>query len=77
MAERSRCNFDTEECYELFYDEQNRKVKERAVKDIVENPEIMVTPHKLYEWSPEEIQLHWMKKLNFIYFNLDKDFYFK
>ena len=52
-------------------------MKERATRDILSDPANMMTPHSLYEWSVEDIQLNWMKKLNYIYFNLDKDFYFK
>ena len=37
----------------------------------------MALTHKYYEMTREEIHLMWMKKINHIWFNKDREFYFQ
>jgi hypothetical protein len=74
LEERKNCNFDQKELYELFHkDPEVRAQRERAEKDLADP--VMTNTHKYYEWTPEEIQQSWMKKLNRAW-HIDRHFYF-
>jgi hypothetical protein len=76
QEERDKCNFDQEEIYNLFYkDPKVRALKARIAKDMDTYPE-MANTHKYYEWTPQEIQENWMKKLNKAW-EIDRHFYFQ
>ena len=76
VGERSKCNFDQEEMYRIYYSNPEiRKIKAKADFNAANDP-IMKNTHKYYEWSPKEIQENWMKKLQRAW-KVDKEFYFK
>ena len=76
VEERARCNFDKEELKAMFMtDPEGKHIMEKALKDQMEDPNLALT-HKFYEMEPAERQLMWMKKLNYLWFNKDRKFYF-
>lgn len=48
----------------------HQKINELLISD----PKISFT-HKYYEWSHQEIQENWYKRLNYLW-NLDKEYFF-
>ena len=77
LKERANINFDTAEMKRLFRSEEEiTKLSEKVMEDI-ENDDQMALTHKYYEMTREEIQLMWMKKINHIWFNKDREFYFQ
>ena len=76
-VERERCDFDQDELFrQIFRSPEARKKFLDAHKDLDSTPEIANT-HKWYEYTPEELKLGWYKKVNHMYFKLNKDLYFK
>lgn len=77
QVERDRCDFDQKELFRnIFKDPAGREIFLKAHKDLNSTPEI-ANSHVIYEYTPEELQHRWMKKMNHMYFKLNKDFYFK
>lgn len=75
LEERAKLNFDQDELYKLiFNDEASRAVMEKSMEDL--NDDVLKSTHKYYEWTPAQIHLNWYKKLNHLYFNKDRKFYF-
>ena len=48
-------------------------MKEKVQKDLMNDP-ILCNTHKYYEWTPQEIQENWMKKIKRAW-EVDRHFY--
>ena len=76
IKERQNLDFDREEIKALLMRPAARQIFDKAVHDITYDPKLRQV-HKYVEWTPKEIQENWMRKLNYLWFNKDKKFYFQ
>lgn len=79
LEERAKLDFDqTDLKNTVIFDPDYLEVYENARKDKVNHPAIRNT-HKYYEMSPEEKQLFYMKKLNYMWTKMPerRQIYFK
>ena len=68
LKERQNCNFDRNELKNMFWvDEESKSVYDKCQHDVENDPNLHLT-HKFYEWTPEEKQEMWMKKLKYLWF---------
>ena len=68
VQERERCNFDKQELYEQAWmtNKEWRDSFDWYIKDRDSTPELQLS-HEFFDMTPQEKQLVWMKKLNFLY----------
>ena len=77
IKERSNINFDQSEMKGIFRPDSGIGfIQEKVQGDMLEDP-IIASNHNFYEQTREEMQLNWMKRLNHIWFNKDRKFYFQ
>ena len=72
VEERANCNFDQNELAELIFPpSRGREIAERVAEDIRKDVKLQKS-HKHYEYTAKEAQEHWMKKLNYMWYNKDR-----
>ena len=69
LEERANCDFDLEDFRQALTRKEVHDVFEQAQKDMREHPTLANSPD-YYEMTPEEKQLMWFKKLNYIWFKM-------
>ena len=76
VEERAKCNFDMAEMEDIIFKKSPEvKAQFKGLWDDLQNDPVLKTTHQYYEWTREEIQYNWMKKLNYMY-HKDKKRYF-
>jgi len=76
VEERQRLDFDQEEMFRIFEsDPVTRDIYLKSKEHIENDPELKLT-EKYYEMTPQEKYFMWFKKLNHLWNNYDRDFYF-
>jgi len=75
--ERANLNFDQQELFHIFESDQlTRDIGTKAKEDLENDPNLHLT-EKYYEMTPQEKLEMWFKKLNYLWHNYDRDFYFQ
>ena len=74
--ERKNCLIDKDELFKFMVgDDQTLILMKKVEEDIKHHPFIR-NSHKYYEMTRQETQVMWMKKLKYIWDNLDRKLYF-